>query len=73
MRSIPPALQAKLSSGITTLCRCWRIERRDGVIQGFTDHDEDVILDGLGNPRRARRRSAERSRPRGRPLRRRQH
>jgi uncharacterized phage protein (TIGR02218 family) len=47
MRAIPSALQEKLDSGVTTLCRCWRITRRDGVAQGFTDHDEDVVLDGL--------------------------
>lgn len=47
MRIIPPALQTKLDSGVTTLCRCWRLERRDGVVMGFTDHDEDVLLDGL--------------------------
>jgi uncharacterized phage protein (TIGR02218 family) len=47
MRIIPPALQAKLDSGVTTLARCWRIARRDGVVLGFTDHDEDVVLDGL--------------------------
>ena len=47
MRPIPSALQSKLASGVTTLCRCWRIERRDGVVLGFTDHDEDVWLDGL--------------------------
>jgi uncharacterized phage protein (TIGR02218 family) len=46
MRTIPPALQEKLSSGVTTLCRCWRIARRDGVVLGFTDHDEDVTVDG---------------------------
>jgi uncharacterized phage protein (TIGR02218 family) len=45
MRSIPPALQAKLDSGVTTLCRCWVITRNDGAVQGFTDHDEDVVLD----------------------------
>lgn len=44
MRAIPPALQAKLDSGVTTLCRCWLITRTDGVTQGFTDHDEDVVL-----------------------------
>ena len=44
MRVIPPALQTKLDSGVTTLCRCWIIERSDGLIQGFTDHDEDVAL-----------------------------
>lgn len=44
MRSIPSALQAKLSSGVTTLCRCWLITRADAMRQGFTDHDEDVVL-----------------------------
>src|SRR5687768_807239 len=47
MRFIPPALQAKLDSGVTTLARCWRVERRDGVLLGFTDHDQDIVLDGL--------------------------
>jgi uncharacterized phage protein (TIGR02218 family) len=46
VRTVPPALQEKLASGVTTLCRCWRIARRDGVVLGFTDHDEDVTLDG---------------------------
>jgi uncharacterized phage protein (TIGR02218 family) len=44
MRTIPPALQAKLNSGVTTLCYCWIVTRRDGVVQGFTDHDEDIVL-----------------------------
>jgi uncharacterized phage protein (TIGR02218 family) len=44
MRAILPALQAKLDTGVTTLCRCWIVTRRDGVVQGFTDHDEDVVL-----------------------------
>jgi uncharacterized phage protein (TIGR02218 family) len=44
MRNIPTALQDKLDSGVTTLCRCWLITRNDGVTQGFTDHDEDVVL-----------------------------
>jgi uncharacterized phage protein (TIGR02218 family) len=47
MRTIPPALQARLDSGVTTLCRCWVIERADGVTQGFTDHDEDVVLSAV--------------------------
>lgn len=44
MRLLPSALQAKLDSGVTTLCRCWLITRADGVTQGFTDHDEDILL-----------------------------
>src|SRR5690242_3787264 len=47
MRSIPPALQAKLDSGVTTLCRCWIVTRRDGLAQGFTDHDEDIVLGSI--------------------------
>ncbi|MGH6770159.1 MAG: DUF2163 domain-containing protein [Xanthobacteraceae bacterium] len=44
MRSIPLALQAKLDAGVTTLCRCWIVTRRDGEVQGFTDHDEDLVI-----------------------------
>jgi uncharacterized phage protein (TIGR02218 family) len=47
VRSIPNALQSKLDSGVTTLCRCWVIKRADGVTQGFTDHDEDIALDAV--------------------------
>ena len=44
MRTIPAALQTKLDSGVTTLCRCWTIQRQDNVTQGFTDHDDDIAL-----------------------------
>jgi uncharacterized phage protein (TIGR02218 family) len=44
MRNIPSALQSKLDSGVTSLCRCWIVTRQDGVVQGFTDHDEDVVV-----------------------------
>jgi uncharacterized phage protein (TIGR02218 family) len=47
MREIPAALQAKLDSGVTTLCRCWVTIRADGLVQGFTDHDEDVPLGNI--------------------------
>ena len=40
------AFQAHLASGTTTLARAWRVVRRDGVAFGFTDHDEDVVLEG---------------------------
>ena len=46
MRSISPALQAKLNSGVTTLARCWIVTRRDGVTMGFTDHDSDLTVAG---------------------------
>ncbi|TAK49751.1 MAG: DUF2163 domain-containing protein [Xanthobacteraceae bacterium] len=47
MRTVPPALQAKLDQGVTTLCRCWIVTRADGVVLGFTDHDEDIALGGV--------------------------
>lgn len=45
MRRIHPEFQARLDSGATTLCRCWRVQRVDGRRYGFTDHDEDVTFD----------------------------
>ena len=47
MREIPAELQARLDGGATSLCRCWRVVRRDGVVLGFTDHDEDVAFGGV--------------------------
>jgi uncharacterized phage protein (TIGR02218 family) len=47
MRAIPSALQAALDSGVATLCRCWRLARNDGIVLGFTDHDEDISFDGV--------------------------
>jgi uncharacterized phage protein (TIGR02218 family) len=47
MKSIPSALQAKLDAGVTTLCRCFIVTRNDGVTQGFTDHDEDIVVNGV--------------------------
>ena len=32
---------------LTALAFCWRIERLDGVVLGFTSHDRDLVLDGL--------------------------
>ncbi len=46
MKNIPPALQAHLDSGTTTLAWCWRITRADGTAFGFTDHDRLLAFDG---------------------------
>lgn len=46
MKTLPGALAAHLASGATTLAWCWRISRRDGTQQGFTDHDRDLVFDG---------------------------
>lgn len=47
MRTLSPALAAHLASGATTLCSCWKLTRRDGVVLGFTDHDRDLAFDGV--------------------------
>lgn len=47
MRDIPDALVARLASGVTILANVWRIERRDGEVFGFTDHDRALIFGEL--------------------------
>ena len=47
MKTLPAALQAHLDMGATTLAWCWKVERRDGVVLGFTDHDRDIVFDGV--------------------------
>ena len=46
MRALDPDLVADLDAGATTLCRCWRLVRADGLVQGFTDHDADLSFGG---------------------------
>ncbi len=40
-------LAAHLRSGATTVARAWALERADGVVMGFTDHDRDLAFDGV--------------------------
>lgn len=40
------ALYAHLAGGITTVCHCWLVTRRDGEAYGFTDHDQDLDFGG---------------------------
>lgn len=44
MRTLPPALAASLDGGVTTLCRCWLLTRKDGFQLGITDHDSDLSV-----------------------------
>jgi len=46
MRTIGDNLKAHLAGDATTLCHCWRLTRRDGVVLGFTDHDRDLSFGG---------------------------
>ncbi|MBB4065720.1 DUF2163 domain-containing protein [Gellertiella hungarica] len=47
MRRLSAALAAHLAGGATTLCHCWKVTRRDGVVLGFTDHDRDIAFGGV--------------------------
>lgn len=47
MKNISPSLQAHLDTGVTTLANVWKLTRRDGVSLGFTDHDDDLVIDGF--------------------------
>lgn len=46
-KTLVAGLQAHLDTKSTTMVLCWKIVRRDGAVQGFTEHDEDVVFDGL--------------------------
>lgn len=45
MRTLPPALAASLESGVTSLCRCYLLIRKDDTRIGITDHDADILID----------------------------
>lgn len=46
MKSIQTALQTHLDSGATTMFYCWLVTRSDGEVQGFTEHDTDLVFYG---------------------------
>jgi uncharacterized phage protein (TIGR02218 family) len=45
MKTLDPALQAHLQTGLTTLCYCWRLTLQSGERLGFTDHDVALNFD----------------------------
>lgn len=40
-------LDLHLAAGASTVCRVWTVTRADGLELGFTDHDCDLVLDGV--------------------------
>lgn len=40
-------LLSHLATMTTTTCHCWRLDRSDGLVLGFTDHDLDLEFDGV--------------------------
>lgn len=47
MKPMSAAMAAHIAGETTTLATCWRLERTDGWVRGFTDHDEDLVIAGL--------------------------
>lgn len=47
MRDIPDGIQSHLDVGVTTLCHIWKLTRKDGIVFGFTDHDETLAIDDV--------------------------
>lgn len=41
------SLAQHLGTGATHVCRCWAVTRADGIVMGFTDHDRDLVFDGV--------------------------
>jgi uncharacterized phage protein (TIGR02218 family) len=47
MKLLSGNLLSKLYQEVQTLAFCWRLERTDGIILGFTSHDRDLTIDGV--------------------------
>lgn len=47
MKSLDANLQTHLEGTIQTLATLWKVTRVDGTIMGFTDHQSNIILDGV--------------------------
>jgi uncharacterized phage protein (TIGR02218 family) len=47
VKTLLPGLADHLTGEATTLCRCWKLTRRDATVLGFTDHDRDIVFGGV--------------------------
>ena len=47
MRALASGLAAALAAGEAGLAACWVLTRADDTRLGFTDHDEDLVVDGV--------------------------
>lgn len=47
MLNIAPSLIDNIKKEVSTLCRCYLLTRSDGVQIGFTDHDRDIVIEGI--------------------------
>jgi uncharacterized phage protein (TIGR02218 family) len=47
VKAASAALAAHLEQEVTALATCWRLTRTDGLVLGFTDHDRELVIEGL--------------------------
>ncbi len=47
MNSFNESLGKHFSSLATSICHCWIVTRNDGLKLGFTDHDNELLIEGV--------------------------
>lgn len=47
MKQINQDFAARLASGVTRTCLCWRLSRTDGVVVAVTEHDKALNVAGI--------------------------
>ena len=47
MKSVSTALADHLAGEVTSLATCWKVTRRDAQVLGFTEHDVDLLVEGV--------------------------
>jgi len=47
MRKLDVALKEHLEGDATSLCYCWILTRADGLVSGFTDHDDPLLIEEI--------------------------
>lgn len=47
MKSASTKLAAHIAGETTSLATCWKVTRKDGVVFGFTDFDQNLVIDDV--------------------------
>lgn len=47
MKALSTNFSERLRSSVVSLCHCWKIELEDGLVLGFTNHDDNLMVNGI--------------------------
>lgn len=47
MKTASTNLRTHIEGECLTLAHCWKLTRRDSTVMGFTNHDKDLVVDGI--------------------------